>query len=105
MEFDFKDFCFGLKGLTEAEASQEIEKKRQRIANARSSRTHSKIEDILAQEWDDQLKKLYRKIHAGSSEIFRLYEVLKRDVQLSSDLTFEASLITYEAKQAFRAKP
>jgi hypothetical protein len=79
MEFDFAEFCAGLSGLTEKEACDEIQKKRQRLANQQNFGTLSETEKILAQDWDDQLKKLYRKTNARSQEMFRLNEVIKRD--------------------------
>ena len=80
MEFDFQEFCLGLRGLTEEEAGNEVRKKRQRLANERSVGNLSEIEKTLHEDWDDQLKKLYNKINDGSKEMFKLDEVIKRDV-------------------------
>ena len=80
MEFDFQEFCLGLRGLTEEEASNEIQKKRQRLDNNRNSGTLSETEKVLVEDWDDQLKRLYRKTDRESKEMFKLDEVIKRDI-------------------------
>ena len=79
MEFDFREFCFGLKGLTEEEVSNEIMKKIRELAQGRNSRNISESEELLSQEWDSQLRALYRKTNLLSKKPFKLDTVLKRN--------------------------
>ena len=56
MEFDFREFCLGLTGLTEEEVSNKILKKLKEIATERNSLNLSEHEELLAQDWDEQLR-------------------------------------------------
>jgi hypothetical protein len=77
MEFDFREFCLGLSGLTEEEVSNEILKKLKEIATERNSRNLSEGEELLIQDWDEQLRALYRKTNLLSKKPFNLDKVFK----------------------------
>ena len=79
MEFDFQEFCLGLRGLTEQEASEEIFRKRQRLAHERNFGELTVTEKLLNQEWEDQLLRIYQRTNYKSKEMFKLEEMLKRD--------------------------
>jgi hypothetical protein len=78
MEFDFREFCLGLKGLTEEEVSNIILKEIGKLANERNSLNLSESEELLSQDWDTQLRSLYRKTNLHSKKPFKLDVVLKR---------------------------
>ena len=77
MEFDFREFCLGLSGLTEEEVSNEILKKIKELATKRNSLNLSEYEELLAQDWDEQLRALYRKTNLLSKKPFNLDKVFK----------------------------
>ena len=77
MEFDFREFCLGLTGLTEEEVSNIILKKIKEIAQERNSRNLSESEELLSLEWDEQLRALYRKTNLLSKKPFSLDKVFK----------------------------
>lgn len=78
MEFDFQEFCLGLNGLTEEEVSKEIMKQLKNLAGERNSGNFSEGEELLSQEWDTQLRALYRKTNLLSNKPFNLEAVLRR---------------------------
>ena len=78
MEFDFQQFCAGLVGQTEESASSEILRAISKLADERSRGKFSKSEELLCQEWDEQLRSLYRKTDLLSKRPFRIESVVRR---------------------------
>jgi hypothetical protein len=79
MEFNFREFCLELNGLTEEEVSDKILKRIEKLARERRVQRLSKSEEILWQYWDDELRALYRKTNLHSKKPFELSVVMKRN--------------------------